>query len=136
MDLKNFKAGTYKKTADYKTLSPTKINRQWICTDPYIHVLLEEANRRLGELNAFSRIVPNADLFIRMHIVKEATQSSRIEGIKTRIVEALMDKESQAPEKQDDWQEVQNYIAALETAISMLKKLPLCSRIIKTAHEI
>ncbi len=136
MDLKTFKAGTYKKNGDYKTLSPTKLNQLWVCTDPYIHMLLEEANRTLGELNAFSRIVPNVDLFIRMHVVKEATQSSRIEGTKTQFVEALMDKDNLAPEKQDDWQEVQNYIAATEKAITLLKKLPICSRLIKTAHEV
>jgi len=136
MDLKNFKAGTLKKQGDYKALSPTKVNEPWLCTDPYIHVLLEEANRLLGELNAFSRIVPNVDLFIRMHIVKEATQSSRIEGTKTQIVDALMDKESLAPEKQDDWQEVQNYIEATEKAVIQLKKLPICTRLITSAHKV
>jgi len=136
MDLKKFKAGTFKKTADYKTLIPTRINRPWVCNEPYIHVLLEESNRRLGELNAFSRIVPNVDLFIKMHVVKEATQSSRIEGTKTQVVEDLMDKESLAPEKQDEWQEVHNYIAAMDTAIGMLKKLPLCNRMIRSAHGV
>lgn len=136
MDLKNFKAGTYKKQGDYKALSPTKVNQEWLCTDPYIHVLLEEATRLLGEFNAFSRIVPNVDLFIRMHIVKEATQSSRIEGTKTQIVEALMDKESLIPEKQDDWQEVQNYIEATEKAVAQLKKLPICTRLITSAHKV
>ena len=135
MDLKNFKPGIYNKQGDYKALSPTKVNIAWICTDPYTHVLLEEANRLLGELNAFSRIVPNVDLFIRMHIVKEATQSSRIEGTRTEIVDALMDKGSLAPEKQDDWQEVQNYIEATEQAIKRLKKLPVCSRLITSAHK-
>jgi Fic family protein len=135
MDLKNFKPGTYKRQGDYKALSPTRINKAWVCTDPYIHVLLEEANRLLGELNAFSRIVPNVDLFIRMHIVKEATQSSRIEGTKTEIVDALRDKESLAPEKHDDWQEVQNYIEATEQAIKQLKKLPVCSRLLTSAHK-
>lgn len=136
MDLKNFKAGTYKKQGDYKALSPTKVNQAWLCTDPYIHVLLEEATRLLGEFNAFSRIVPNVDLFIRMHIVKEATQSSRIEGTKTQIVEALMDRENLIPEKQDDWQEVQNYIEATEKAVVQLKKLPICTRLITSAHKV
>ncbi|HMR17809.1 MAG TPA: hypothetical protein PKA53_00800 [Sphingobacterium sp.] len=32
---------------------------------------MEEANLRLGELNAFSSFVPDVDVFIRMYIVKE-----------------------------------------------------------------
>jgi Fic family protein len=136
MDLRNFKAGTYKKQGDFKTLSPSKINIQWVCSDPNLVVLLEEANRALGEFNAFSHIVPNVDLFIKMHIVKEATQSSRIEGTRTRIDEALMDKGSISPEKQEDWQDVQNYIAAMNHAIGGMKKLPLCNRLIREAHSV
>ena len=136
MDLKQFKAGTYKKQGDFKTLSPTKINQQWICSAPNIQVLLEDANRVLGELNAFARIVPNVNLFIRMHIVKEATQSSRIEGTKTRIDEALLEKENISPEKFDDWQEVQNYISAMQHAMHGMKKIPLSSRLLRETHAV
>ena len=46
--------------------------------------LLSKADRMLGRLDMFSEHVPNVNLFIAMHIVKEATQSTRIEGTQRR----------------------------------------------------
>ena len=136
MKFEEFKSGTYKNQFQYKSFLPSKINHQWTWDDPRINLLLEKAAQTLGELNAFSRIVPNVDLFIRMHILKEANTSSRIEGTKTEIEDVVLDESSVFPEKRDDWQEVQNYVQAMNEAIKQLENLPLSLRLIRNTHRI
>lgn len=136
MDLSNFISGKHIKQIDYKSFRPEKINHSWIISSPEVNKLLAEANRLIGELNAFSQIIPNVDFFISMHILKEATTSSRIEGTKTNMEEALIKEEDIKPEKRDDWAEVQNYIKAINTSIKALDKLPLSNRLIRNTHKI
>ena len=69
-----------------------KINHTFTWDDPQINTMLENATRALGELNAFTMIVPNVDIFIQMHITKEANTSSKIEGTKTEMDEVLIAK--------------------------------------------
>jgi len=135
MDLKDFISGKHTKQIEYKSFSPEKINHGWIVSTPEVNKLLAEANRLIGELNAFSQIVPDVDFFITMHILKEATTSSRIEGTKTNMEEALVKEEDINPEKRDDWAEVQNYIKAINTSIKDLEKLPISNRLIKNTHK-
>ncbi len=136
MNIKNYQSGTYKQQYQYKSFSPAKINQTLTWDDPQINTMLEDATRALGELNAFTMIVPNVDIFIRMHIAKEANTSSKIEGTKTEMDEVLVAKELIDPERRDDWQEVQNYIRAMNTALDELDKLPLSSRLLKNIHAI
>ncbi len=136
MHLKDYRAGVFSKQYGYKSFNPNPINKEWIITSPEIITLLEEANLKLGELNAFSSFVPDVDVFIRMHIVKEATQSSRIEGTRTKMGEAVLEAKDIRPGLKDDWQEVQNYIEAMHYAIKKMKTLPLSSRLIREAHKI
>ncbi len=135
MDIKDFVAGSYKQQYKYKSFSPNKINHSYVWSDASINTLLEEANILLGQLDAYTKIVPNVDLFVQMHITKEANTSSRIEGTKTEMDEALMEKENIDPERRDDWEEVQNYIKAMNEAIEALKKLPISKRLIKQTHQ-
>jgi Fic family protein len=136
MKIEDYKSGKYLQQYKYKSFSPAGINHSWTWTDGKTNTLLAEANRNLGALDAFSLNVPDVDIFIEMHIAKEATQSSKIEGTQTELEEALKKSADIAPERKDDWQEVSNYIDAMNNSINKLKTLPLTSRLLKEAHKI
>ncbi len=134
--MKHFKAGNYISQGSYKSFQPSLINRQWDIDSMEVLKLLSQADRELGRLDMYSNYIPNIDLFISMHVLKEATQSSKIEGTQTNMEEALLDKEDIPIDKRDDWEEVQNYIKAMETAILALEKLPFSSRLIRETHKV
>jgi Fic family protein len=137
----NFKPGEFiehnsqtNQAYNYFMPNPLPNNYRW--SDSKIPILLEEATHHLGELNAYARLVPDIDFFIKMHEVKEATQSSFIEGTKTEIDEAVMQIEDINPERRDDWKEVHNYIKAMKFAIERLDNLPLSIRTLKETHGV
>ena len=134
--MKNFKAGKYINQGYYKSFQPEPINKQWLLEDMELLELLSKADRQLGRLDMYSEHIPDIELFISMHVLKEATQSSKIEGTQTNMEEALLDKEDVSHEKRDDWEEVQNYITAMQQAIGMLETIPFSSRLIKETHKI
>lgn len=118
----------------YKSFQPNFINKDWLINDLELLSLLSQADRNIGKLDTYSQYV-NVDLFISMHIAKEATQSSKIEGTQTNMEEAFLEKEDISIEKRNDWEEVQNYISAMEFAVQNLEHLPISSRLIKKTHE-
>jgi Fic family protein len=131
----NFKSGLYQNQGYYKSFQPTQINRGWMINDMKLIQLLSVADRQLGRLDMYSEYI-NVDLFTQMHIAKEATQSSKIEGTRTNMEEVFLKKEDVSSEKRDDWEEVQNYIQAMNHAVHLLHKLPFSSRLIKQTHKI
>jgi len=136
IQLENYQAGTWKRIKGYTCFVPSQINAQWTWQDFHINTLLEKASIKLGELNSFARLVPNIDLFIQLHVTKEAVISSRIEGTQTNIGEAFLPFEEIQPERREDWKEVKNYTEALDSAIDQLAVLPLSSRLIRYTHKI
>ena len=136
MNITDFRAGSYESRYEYQAFLPEPICHEWVIADPELSDLLGRADRALGELNAFSQLIPDIDFFIRMHVAKEATQSSRIEGTQTNIEDAFKDAADLNPEQRDDWAEVQNYIRAINTAIAALETLPLSSRLLRETHAV
>lgn len=136
-----FVSGVYRRNnidsdSEHQYFLPNPLPDNFEFNDSRINLLLEEATHHLGELNAFSKLVPDIDTFIRMHVAKEATQSSAIEGTRTNIDEAIARREEIDPERRDDWQEVQNYINAMNFAVAELVHLPLANRLLGKTHSI
>lgn len=134
--MQNFKSGKFINQGYYKCFHPELIDKEWLLNDMELLALLSKADRHLGRLDMYSEHIPDVDLFISMHVLKEATQSSRIEGTQTNIEEALLNMEDVSLEKRDDWEEVQNYLAAMQKAIEMLNTIPFSSRLIKETHKV
>lgn len=135
MEISKFKAGKAIQQIQYKSFEPNIIDAQWQIDVPELTYLLSQADRKLGELNAFSQLIPDVDFFIKMHVLKEGTTSSKIEGTQTNIDDAIRKEEYIQPEKHDDWQEVQNYVQAMNEAIQQLQKLPLSNRLLRQTHK-
>jgi Fic family protein len=131
-----FKSGSWEQQYGYKSFLPNPINEAWLVDDPILQGLLSDADRKLGELNAYGTLIPDVDFFIQMYATKEATQSSRIEGTETEITEATMLEQDIAPERRDDWSEVQNYIKAMRFAVENLENFPLSNRLLRQTHEV
>lgn len=125
----------HKKEFEYNSFIPSLLNKPFDWENKKINILLEEANELLGRLDFCALLVPDINSYIQMHVTKEATISTRIEGTKTEIDEAVLQKKDIAPEKRNDWIEVQNYINAMNYAIKQLEKLPLSMRLLNETHK-
>jgi len=134
--ISEFVSGEYVLQYQYKSFRPNPILYNWIVDDGDLIALLSDADRTLGSLNAYTQLVPDVDFFIRMHMAKEATTSSRIEGTQTNMEEVLVKEEDIKPERRNDWIEVHNYIQAIKFSIEKLKELPICTRLIKETHYV
>jgi Fic family protein len=132
--MNQFQAGKYISQGYYASFQPEKINRTWLVNDLELMNMLSKADRYIGRLDMYSHYV-NIDLFIQMHIAKEATLSSKIEGTQTNVEESFLREAEVACEKRNDWEEVQNYIKAMNQAVEMLKQLPFSSRLIRKTHK-
>lgn len=95
---------------------------------------LIKANSQLAILESVATRIPDVDLFVSMHVRKEALMSSQIEGTQATLEDVL------DPLIEDNTNrnvaDVVNYIKATEYAIRRLHELPLCNRLLKETHAI
>ena len=108
---------------------------------PQLVPLIGPASMALARYDGLLAAVPNAYVLLSPLTAQEAVLSSRIEGTQATLGEVLefeagMLRSDDTPAKRDDIQEVINYRGAMGKALELLKKMPLCQRIIKEAHRV
>lgn len=133
--MKKFVSGQFIGQGSYKSFVPNTISRSWQIDDMQVLQLLSQADRELGRLDMFSKYV-DIDLYISMHIAWEARQSTRIEGTQTSMEEVFLGRDDISHERRSDWEEVQNYIAAMNEAMQLLPSLPFSTRLIRKVHHV
>lgn len=98
---------------------------------------LEKATLALAELNSIHKTIPNTDLFMYMHVRKEALLSSQIEGTQSSFSDLMLFEQKQQPNVSlEDVEEVSNYVKAINYGLERLDNFPLSLRLLKEIHGI
>ena len=113
MKLENYKAGEYTRMDGYKAFILSKINYNWGWEDSTVENLLAEASSQIGELNAYSMLIPKSDIYIKMLARIEANKSSKIAGIDADINEQILNLSDILQDKQEDCAKVQTCFDAI-----------------------
>jgi len=117
----------------YKDLFPP--GTTGIFTDEIVG-LIGEANRAIGNLNSYARIIPNPDLLIWPLLLTESLASSKIEGTQASVKDVLRkDANLGTFPPSIDVQEVVNYREATKLGVKLLDTLPISERLVKQVHE-
>lgn len=95
---------------------------------------LSACSRKLGELEGMLYFVPNADMYLTMYARKEALLSSQIEGTQCTFDDLLSPSQTQLHHK--DVADVVNYVRAVDRGVELLKKMPLCTRLLRQVHAV
>lgn len=95
---------------------------------------LSACSRKLGELEGMLYFVPNADMYLTMYVRKEALLSSQIEGTQCTLDDLLSPSQTQLHHK--DVADVVNYVRAVDRGVELLKKMPLCTRLLRQVNAV
>ncbi len=98
--------------------------------------LISEASLSLGNLSEAGRKLPNPHLLIMPYLRKEAVLSSKIEGTKTTLSELFIHDAEKKGRRDDDLQEVMNYVDALQFGLGEVKKNKISVNLVKEIHKI
>ncbi len=103
---------------------------------PKLVKLISEASLSLGNLSEAGRKLPNPHLLIMPYLRKEAVLSSKIEGTKTTLSEVFIHDAEKKGKRDDDLQEVMNYVDALQFGLGEVNKNKISVNLVKEIHKI
>lgn len=125
-------------------LVPTIANQIAYVPDPLppridmneIAIPMGEAMQAIGELKGACRRLSNPYILISPLQRREALTSSAMEGTFTTADDLALAEVGIERNHDDSTREVRNYLSALNESLRMLNSLPICHRVITTAHRI
>lgn len=132
------RSGVYRRTLrGYQAFYPSPLPPEPpVMVEGSLQLLLSEADRALGALNAVMSILPSPEILVGMFVQKEALLSSQIEGTESSLVDVLGQDEDQEPTQ--DVGEVVNYVRAMRHGLRRLREdeFPMSNRLLKDIHGV
>jgi Fic family protein len=102
-----------------------------------MNTALSRADRALGRLDGSIETLPHPELFLSMFVRREAVLSSQIEGTQASLSDVIKAEAALSDRaRPSDVKEVQNYMGALQRGSSLLKELPISTRLITELHRV
>lgn len=92
------------------------------------------AERLIGKLDGITHVLPDADFFLNMYIIKDATNSAQIEGTRATMMDAL-EMSAGVNVKDTDADDILFYIKALNYGTERLKGFPFSLRFLRELHR-
>lgn len=91
---------------------------------------IADAHLAIGRLDFAVRRLPDPRLLVRPVLRREAQSTSELEGTYAPLDEVLAADFIEEARRSVEFREVMNYVVAAEHAPGMLKKLPICLRVL------
>lgn len=91
------------------------------------------AERLIGKLDGITHVLPDADFFLSMYIIKDATNSAQIEGTRATMMDALQ-MSAGINVNDTDADDILFYIKALNFGTKRLDSFPFSLRFIRELH--
>ena len=97
----------------------------------------DEATRLLGKLDGITRLLPDVDFFLLMYLRKDAAASSRIEGTRATMIDAIEAEAGIDGDIPEDVDDILHYIQALNYGMKRVKEedFPMSLRFLRELHK-
>lgn len=124
-----------KQTTGYEAFVPEMFPPERLLEFPSdILIKSAQAERLIGKLDGIAHILPDANFFLSMYVIKDATNSAQIEGTRATMLDAL-EMSVGVNIKDTDADDILFYIKTLNYGIQRLKTFPFSLRFIRELHK-
>lgn len=105
--------------------------------DAHISKKNDQATRLLGKLDGITRLLPDVDFFLLMYLRKDAAASSRIEGTRATMIDAIEAEGGIGGDIPEDVDDILHYIQALNYGMKRVKEqdFPMSLRFLRELHK-